>query len=237
LAIPGDCAMCRWKKENRCLLLPKHRTLNEFSILLADDHSIVRIGLSILIGKLDASIQVDEAPDIDTMIVKLTSKTFDLLILDINMRHAESFRLINRIRRDFPSVHVLIYTVNNELILATRFLRSGIQGYLLKESDEAEVLRALTAVMAGKVFISDSLARQLADQQSSDAIHPFDTLSNREFEVVLQWIKGNPTTEIAGILHLNTSTVRTHKNQIMKKLGVSNMIDLLNLARDYRLLR
>jgi two-component system invasion response regulator UvrY len=217
--------------------LPKHRTLNEFCVLLADDHAIVRIGLRILIEKLDPTIQVDEASDIDTMIVKLKSRIFDLLILDINMRHAESFRLIGLIRRDFPSVHVLIYTVNNELILATRFLRSGIRGYLLKESDEAEVLSALTTIMAGKVFISDSLARQLADQKSSAHIHPFDTLSNREFEVVLQWIKGNPTAEIAGILHLNASTIRTHKNRIMKKLSVSNTIELLNLARDYRLLR
>jgi len=207
-----------------------------FCILLADNHAIVRVGLRLLIGNHDPEIQVDEASDIDGMIAKLESRTFDLLILDINMRHAESFRLINRIRRDFPAVHILIYTVNSELILATRFLRSGVRGYLLKESNATEILSALTTIMAGNIFISDSLARQLVDQKSAGLIHPFDTLTDREFEVVLQWIKGNPTAEIAGILHLNTSTVRTHKNRIMKKLSVSNTIELLKLARDCRLL-
>lgn len=180
---------------------------------------------------------MDEATDIDSMMQRLGSGPVDLLILDNNLPQAESFRLITRIRKEYPTVHVLIYTVHNELILAGRYLRTGVRGYLLKDSGETEVLGALSTIMAGKIYISDSLARHLADQKVDPRIHSFDSLSNREFEVVLQLVKGYPIAEIARILNMNTSTVRTHKNRVMKKLKVSNSIELITLAQKFQLLR
>lgn len=222
---------------NRKSLYPTTSSSKDtFCILLADDHAIVRVGLRIVIGKLDPTIQVDEASDAESIIFKLRSNPFDLLILDINMRNLESFRFISRIRREFPALLLLIYTLNNELIFASRFLQIGVHGYLLKEATEAEILDALNAIISGKIYISDALARQLIGQRGRGLIHPFDALSNREFEVVLLLAKGNPTAEIARALHVSPSTVGTHKNRIMKKLKLSNTIELLDLAREYRLL-
>jgi len=205
------------------------------SVLLADDHLIVRIGLKNVIGRIDPAIRVDEVTSAESVISKLNSRNYHLLILDINMRHAEPFSLVTSIRRQFPALRVLIFTTTNELIFATRFLRLGVSGYLLKQSGEAETLTALTSLLSGKIYISDSLSRLMAGQSIGIKPNPFESLTNREFEVVLQLLKGNSTAVIARELHMNKSTVGTHKNRIMRKLKVSTLVGLLERARESKI--
>jgi two-component system invasion response regulator UvrY len=209
----------------------------KYCILVADDHAIVRYGLRIMIKNLDSDIDVDEATDGKSTIAKLKSGTFDLLVLDINMPHTESFSLSAYLLREFPSVKVLIFTVNPELIFAIRFLRLGVHGYLLKNSDEPEIMDAIRAMMAGDIYIGSSLSNAIsAELISSRSNNPFDSLSDREFEVTLQILKGYSVSEIAETLHLNRSTVGTHRSRIMKKLGVKNAIELISMAKKYNIL-
>jgi len=209
----------------------------KYCILVADDHAIVRYGLRIMIKNLDSDIDVDEATDGKSTIAKLKSGTFNLLILDINMPHTESFSLSGYLLREFPTLKVLIFTVNPELIFAMRFLRLGVHGYLLKQSDEPEIMDAIRAIMAGEIHIGSSLSNAIsAELISSKSNNPFDRLSDREFELTLQILKGYSVSEIAETLHLNRSTVGTHRSRIMKKLGIKNAIELISVAKKYNIL-
>jgi two-component system invasion response regulator UvrY len=209
----------------------------KYCILIADDHAIVRYGLRLIVKNVDTDIDVDEAIDGKTIIAKLKTGMFNLLILDINMPHTESFSLSGYLLREFPSLKVLIFTVNPELIFAMRFLRLGVHGYLLKASDEPEIMAAIRAVMAGDKYVSLSLSNAIAAELiNSQSQNPFNSLSDREFELTLQILKGYSVPEIAETLHLNTSTVGTHRSRVMKKLGITNAIELIHIATKYNII-
>ena len=190
-----------------------------------------------MVKNVDIDIDVDEAIDGKTIIAKLKTGIFNLLILDINMPHTESFSLSAYLLKEFPSLKVLIFTVNPELIFAMRFLRLGVHGYLLKASDEPEIMDAIRTVMAGDVYVSLSLSNAIAAELiNSQSQNPFNSLSDREFELTLQILKGYSVHEIAEILHLNRSTVGTHRSRVMKKLGITNAIDLINIAKKHNII-
>jgi two-component system invasion response regulator UvrY len=214
------------------------RTENRpINILIADDHSIVRIGLKVLIHQLNSEIKVDEAADGESVIRKLKSGAFDLLILDINMPKTESFSLTGYLLKEFPRLKILLFTITRELIFVKRFLKLGVHGYVIKQSGRPEIVQAIQQISDGEVYLSDLLSAAISDDLvNHKEDNPFEALSDREFEVVLQILKGYSLSEIAETLHLNRSTVGTHKSTILHKLRLSNSLDLLNLARQYNIL-
>jgi two-component system invasion response regulator UvrY len=215
-------------------LRPPKRT---YSILIADDHAIVRIGLKVMIRNIDSSIQVEEAANGDEVIGKLKVRPFDLLILDINMPNTESFSLSGYLTREFPLMKILIFTINDEYTFAMRFLRLGVHGYLLKQTSEGEMQNAIRKIMDGQVYISDSISAVISGQLVSPKTNnPFELLSDREFEVTLQILKGYSVANIAATLHLNKSTVGTHRCRVMKKLGVTNTVGLIELAKKHKII-
>jgi DNA-binding NarL/FixJ family response regulator len=162
----------------------------------------------------------------------LKSGNFDLVILDINMPDTESFSLASYILQEFPSIRVMIFTMCKELSFAIRFLKLGVHGYLFKDAGEAEVQRAVQVVMSGNIYMGDWLAQAILEERIAPReISPFDRLSDRELEVALQLIKGLPISRIADTLHLNRSTIGSHKSRIIRKLKVTNTIELINLAK------
>ena len=206
-------------------------------VLIADDHAIVRIALRIIIKQRYPAVTFEEAVDGETLIRKLKSASFDLLILDINMPMTESFSLTRYVLKEFPGVKVLIFTVNKEFIFAKRFLKLGAHGYLIKESKEPEISDALQKILSGQVYVSDWLAEVIwGGAEHPRPENPFEALSDREFEVVLQILRGYSVNEIAGTLHLNTSTVGTHKSRVLNKLKLANTLDLLSLARQHHII-
>ena len=208
-----------------------------FRILIADDHAIVRIGLAILIKNMDNSIHIEEATDGESVIRQLKSGLFDLLILDINMPGTESFSLTRYLKEEFPPLKILVFTINQEVLFAKRFLKLGVHGYIIKQFNESEIGNAIRTIMDGHVYISDMLIGIISNDIIGNQKHnPFEKLSDREFGLVLQILKGYEVKEIAHTLHLNESTVRTHRSRIMKKLKLSGTVDLMNLAKQHNLL-
>jgi len=208
-----------------------------YSVLLADNHAVVRMGLKTLIGNIDKNAVIDEAAGSTEIIAKLKNRRFDLLIIDINMRQMESFSLVGYIRRAFPTLNVLIFTMNDELLFATRFLRRGVKGFLHKQTNETEIEDAYFALRTGKTYISDALTRKISGHIfDNENLTPFEKLTDREFEVILQILGGNTPEQISKILHLNKSTVGTHKCRILKKLNVQNTVELMELAKRHKLL-
>ena len=174
------------------------------NILIADDHSIVRAGLKLLISSSIQNVTTDEAEDGEAVIGKMKSAPFDLLILDINMPHTESFSLTTYLLKEYPGLKIIIFTMNQELFFAKRFLKIGAHGYLNKYSKESEIKYAIQKVLGGKRYISDNLAEILSgDLTKKPKDNPFEDLSDREFEVVLQMLKGSSVSEIANTLSLH----------------------------------
>ncbi len=134
------------------------------NILIADDHSIVRSGLKVLINSSIRDVSIDEAEDGEAVIKKMKSAGFDLLILDINMPHTESFSLTAYLLKEYPGLKIIIFTMNQEVFFAKRFLKIGAHGYLNKYSKEAEIKYAIQKVLGGKRYISDNLAEILSGE-------------------------------------------------------------------------
>jgi two-component system invasion response regulator UvrY len=207
------------------------------NILIADDHSIVRIGLKIMIRQMDSEIRTEEAADGESVIRKLKSGAFDLLILDINMPRTESFSLTGYLLKEFSPLKILLFTINQELIFAKRFLKLGVHGYIIKQSGEPEIRQAIQKILEGQVYVSDMLSELISNDLINPAeANPFEALSDREFEVVLQMLKGYSVSEIAETLHLNRSTIGTHKSRILHKLRLSNTLQLLSVAKQYNIM-
>lgn len=207
------------------------------NVLLADDHVIIRAGLKIFIEHHVPHSVIDEAWDGDSTFEKIKDKDYQLIILDVNMPNTDSFGLVSNIIAFKPEVNILMFSMNAEEIYAKKYLQLGAKGYLSKASSEAEIKIALDKVINGKRYVSPALSQALTeDALGNKPNNPFDTLSPREFEIVLHFIRGESLAEICDVLALQPSTVGTHKARIFEKLHCNNIIDMNALAKVYKII-
>ena len=203
-------------------------------ILIADDHTIVRTGLIVLIQKEFLQVEIDECKDGNGVWEKIQINAYDLLILDISMPGTDSFTLIKNIFTLRPSQKILVLTMSSEDIYAKKYLQLGVKGFMNKEASPGEIRKAIVCILNNKRYMSsrvkDTLTLEMLDE---DAKSLFDTLSPREMEIMNHLIEGKNVSQIAILLSLHISTVSTHKANILHKLGVSNIIELSKLVQMY----
>lgn len=200
-------------------------------VLIADDHSIVRSGIGVLIRDEFQNAEIDECSDGNSVWKMLESRTYDLVILDISMPGEDSVSLLKNIFSHFKDQKILILSMNSEDIYAQQYLRLGVKGFINKEAGSDELRRALTTVMNNKRYLSPRMRDILVnDEMEGRKTSPFTALSARELQVMNLLLEGKSVTEIARALHLHTSTVGTHKARIMEKLGVSNVMQLNSMV-------
>jgi len=205
-------------------------------ILIADDHSIVRAGLKLVAKEVLPSAVFEEACNGDEVISLVKKDDHALVILDINMPDTDSIALVCNLLAYRKDIKVLIFTMNSEELYAKRYLKLGVQGYLNKESDAAEVRRAIHLVLEGRPYIKSTFKEYLYDERKPDkADNPFERLSDREIQIAKYFLLGYSYAEIQKTLNLHTSTIGTHKMRIFGKLQIKNLFDLGELARLYRL--
>jgi two-component system invasion response regulator UvrY len=203
------------------------------TILIIDDHSIVRTGIKLLV-KDHLTVTTDEAPDGKTALKKIKEKKYDLLLLDINIPNTDCGKLLSIILTISPNTKVLIFSMNEEDLFARHYLKSGAKGFLSKKSSDAEILQSIQKVLSGKRYISPQLVQLFGDDIAGGKnINPFETLSERELSVVSHLLKGNSISSISEIMTLHPSTVGTYKTRIFEKLAIKSLIDLTELARIY----
>lgn len=203
-------------------------------ILIVDDHSVVRAGITYLLSQEATPVEIDEAKDDNAALALLKVRSYSLVILDVNIPGTDTIALIGYMLTMYPDLSILIFTMNQEEWFGKRFLQMGVKGYLNKESTDDEIKKAIWMVLKGKRYISNNLAQLLsAEALDKKTENPFDSLSNREFEVVLQLIKGDSVSMIAETMNLHASTIGTHKAHVFQKLGVQNVIQLTDLAKLY----
>lgn len=203
-------------------------------MLIADDHYIVRTGLTFLLKSMFVQVEIDECRDGHGVWEKIQTDDYDLLILDISMPSTDLFTLIRKILAVRPKQKMLILTMSSEMIFAKKYLQLGVRGFINKEAPPAEITMAITNVLNNRRYISsrvrDTLTLEMLD---SPAKSLFDTLSERELEIMNYLIDGKNVSEIAKMLAIHISTVSTHKANILQKLGVPNVIELSKMVQMY----
>lgn len=201
------------------------------SIVIADDHAIVREGLKRIVSSAEGLEVVGEAANGIEALQRVRELQFDVLMLDLSMPGRSGMELIKMIRAEKPRLRILVLSMHQEMQYAVRAIKSGASGYLTKESAPAQLEQAIRKIAAGGAFISSEVAEQLAlGAMPGNAAVPHESLSNREFEVFRLLAAGVSVTGIAGQLNLSVKTVSTHKANLMQKMNLGNSSELVRYA-------
>lgn len=188
-------------------------------ILIADDHSVVRQGVSLMLKDAFDTIDIEQADSFYETLNLVKDNEFDLLMLDINLPGGDNVSMIEDVRGMQKDLRVLMFSAYEEDQYGLRYLQAGAQGYLNKLSSEDKILDAVRTVLDGGVYFGSSVnAAALKD------INPLDTLSAREMEIAGMLVKGEGNLEIANKLGIGMSTVSTYKSRIFEKMGVTNIV-------------
>ena len=203
-------------------------------VLLVDDHAVVRFGIAQLINRQPDLVVCNEQEDARKALDAITKLTPDLVIADLSLKDSSGLELIRNIKAQFPKMPILVVSVHDETVYAEIAFRAGALGYLMKQEALERIITAARRVMAGSVYVSDSLAAKMLQQQvrgNTDVQQPaIKSLSDREVEVfhlIGQWKK---TKEIAGELHLSVKTVEYYREQIKRKLNLKDASELTQYA-------
>jgi two-component system invasion response regulator UvrY len=204
--------------------------------LLVDDHIVVRSGIKGLLLEIYKPAEIDEAGNGDETVEKLKNNSYDLIMMDVQMPGTDTLGLMQFIHTKYPDTNVLIFSMSSEKIYAKRFMKAGAKGFISKDVELSEIKKAINLILNGRSYISESLASILAEESFSPKTdNPFNKLSGREFEIVSLLLLGHTVSDISKLLNLQMSTVGTHKARLFEKLGVTNILELKDLAVSYNL--
>ena len=204
-------------------------------ILLADDHGIVRQGLRAVLAR-DTSVEVvGESADGREAVRLAEALQPDVVIIDISMPQLNGIEAAKQILRASPHVQVIILSMHSDETYLIRALNAGVKGYLLKESAEVDLVRAVHAVTQGKPFFSPAVTSAMLEDymrfvEQRNLQDSYELLTDREKEVLQLVAEGQSNKEAATVLNVSTSTIETHRNNLMQKLGLHNTAEIVLYA-------
>ena len=206
-------------------------------VLLVDDHRIILDSLSLLLSSIEGVAVVAKLSDSREVIPFMANTPVDVLISDLTMPHLDGVQLTVLVRQAFPHIPVLLLTVSDDVTLIRDAYRAGIGGYVLKKADKSELERALRTVIRGERYFDEAVLRDLL-MPATETIHQPDPvrLTERELDVIRLIAQEYSTSQIAELLFISAGTVETHRHNIMRKLGVRNMVGILKYALRYQLI-
>ena len=210
--------------------------MGKLRILIADDHTLVRQGLRKILETQPGWEVIAEAGDGREAVQQTLQLKPDVVILDLAMPRLNGVEAVQQIeRRANGNTRVLVLTMYADEAYVTRAVRAGASGYLLKDSADTDLIRAVTAVAQGKSFFSPAVARIILDEYgrqlaAKGVTDRFDTLSEREREVFQLIAEGHTSKEVAELLHISPATVETHRAHIMDKLDIHSTAELVLYA-------
>ena len=204
-------------------------------ILLADDHKLMRSGLKALIEQQPGLTVVGEADDGRQAVTLATSLKPDLLVMDIGMPNLNGIEAAHQITQANPATAIVILSMHSDESYVLRALKAGAKGYLLKDSADSDLIRAVHAVAGGKSFFSPAVSKVLLDDyvrklQRSGAEDAYDLLTPREREILQLIAEGKSNKDVANLLNLSVYTVETHRSNIMEKLNLRGVPELILYA-------
>lgn len=207
----------------------------DLRLLIGDDHTLFRHGLRrILEDRKDWEI-VAEADDGRSAVRKAVALKPDVAILDIGMPQLNGIDATRQIMRKVPGVRVLILSMHSDETYVTRALNAGATGYILKDSAGKDLLRAVAAVAEGRSFFSPSVSKLMLDDfvrraAKTEVADRYETLSDREREILQLVAEGRSNKEVAALLEISPATVETHRARVLQKLDVHNTAELVLYA-------
>jgi two-component system response regulator NreC len=204
------------------------------SIILADDHRVVRSGLRLLLQGEDGMHVVGEAGDADAALRMVAARRPDVLVLDLNMPGTPSLEAIPKVRDACERTHVVVLTMQDDPAFAREALQAGASAYVLKESADEELVAAVRAAAGGRTYLNPSLGARLAAAPPTPVAPP-DDLTEREVDILRLIALGHTNVEIAQKLFLSVRTVESHRAHVQSKLGRSTRADLVRYALDHGL--
>jgi DNA-binding NarL/FixJ family response regulator len=205
-------------------------------ILVADDHPVVRRGLSQIIGETSDMVVADEATSGQEVLGKVRESRYDVVLLDITMPGMHGLDVIKQLSKESPRLPILVLSIHPEEQYAVRALRAGAAGYLTKDRAPNELLGAIRKISTGGKYVSPSLAERLAyNLEAGEEQSPHKTLSDREYQVMCMIATGKTATEIARELSLSVKTVSTYRSRILEKMKMKNNAELTHYAIRNRL--
>jgi DNA-binding NarL/FixJ family response regulator len=200
------------------------------SILMVDDHFVVRQGLRQIISLFPDLEVIGEASNGDEMFHALKRKLPDLVLLDMTMPGLSGVALITRLRAGWPQLPVLILSMHQDSQIAFGALRAGANGYVTKDSEPSILSDAIHKVAAGKRYVMPDLASDMVFDSLSLKGSRLDLLSPREREVLEMIVSGDSIVDIAEKLNVSAKTVSTHKMRLMQKLNIQSNAELILVA-------
>ena len=204
-------------------------------ILIADDHPIFRAGLKETLAKDPSVESIGEADDGHKTLELARKKRWDAVVLDIQMPGRDGLEVLQELRREQPTLPVLILSAHPEDQLALRLLKAGAAGYLTKEKAPEVLLTAIRKVVSRTKYISESLAEKVVFAfESEKAQH--ETLSNREYQVMRMIASGKTMQEIGKGLFLSVRTVSTYRARILEKMNMNSNAEIIRYAVDHKLI-
>lgn len=200
-------------------------------VLIVDDHPLFRSAINQLLTNAFGQVEVSEAGDAQEALRLVRSQPLDMAILDIRLPDRSGTELLSDLTRANAKLRILVLSIFPEEQYAVRVFQSGGNGYLSKNAESNEVVRAVKKILNGEEYVSDSVAQYLAREAKSHSITmPHETLSNRECQVFRLLVAGNGLTEIAETLELNVTTVSTYRARLLEKLNLKTNADLVRYA-------
>ena len=204
--------------------------LRKIRILLADDHAVVRQGFRLILNQeADMEVIAEAGDGSETVRLAMELKP-TVVIMDIAMPKVNGLEATRRIIENCPDSKILILSMHKDSVYVRETLRAGAKGYLLKESIDQDLLRAIRAVAQGDGFLSPEVSGTILQDYQQQAVDPMDLLTAREREVLQLLAEGKVAKEIATALDVSVYTVDAHRGRIMKKLGLHSSTEIVRFA-------
>ena len=214
------------------------KTTPKTTVLLVDDHVLVRAGIRSLIDQLGAFAVIGEASNPDEAMRMVAKDVPDIVVTDITMGSQSGLDLVRLLKQQFPQVSTVILSMHAAEEMVTEALQQGVSGYLLKESAPAELEIALNAIAANETYLSPAVSTKMIERfmrAPSPEQKQFQSLTARQLQILTMIVNRKGTKEIAFELDLSEKTVAAHRAQLMERLGVRDVVSLVLLAVKHRL--
>jgi DNA-binding NarL/FixJ family response regulator len=199
-------------------------------VLLADDHTIVRKGVRMLIDSQSDMEVVGEAGNGREAIEQARRLQPDIVVMDVSMPELNGIEGTRQICDELHNTRVLALSMHKDAVYVREILRAGARGYLLKDSDDEDLLKAIRLVSRGEAFLSPAISDAVLTDYRRHVSNPVDLLTSREREILTMVGEGKTNKEIANALNLSVYTVESHRGSVMEKLNLHNTGDIVRFA-------
>jgi DNA-binding NarL/FixJ family response regulator len=211
---------------------------SDFYCLLVDDHPLMRRAMSQVLRCEYPDVRIDEAADAAHALKLASLFRYDLVLLDLCLPDTKGFDCLEMLKRERPDVPVLVVSMHDEIYYAAPALKAGASGYLEKQQDETEIVRAVRTVLTNGIYISEALARHQAMAGVRGMRYvPHERLTEREFEVMCHIGEGRTVSKIACQLCRSVKTVSSHRANILQKMNMQTNSELVHYCHKIGLVR